>query len=137
MAFVNDLAGQALDRQETGGATGAPRSLWYRYDGREVGGLTNDGMSGSQSYAASIADRGRAPVAGPFQGGGVARADFDGGVSEITSMTGASGAGTVTVRAGDTLAGLAAQLWGDAGLWYKLGTLINPGVIWRKMIHCA
>ena len=120
VAFVNDLAGQALDRQETGGATGAPRSLWYRYDGREVGGLTNDGMSGSQSYAASIADRGRAPVAGPFQGGGVARADFDGGVSEITSTSGAGGGGTVTVRAGDTLAGLAAQLWGDAGLWYKL-----------------
>jgi hypothetical protein len=24
------------------------------------------------------------------------------------------------VRGGDTLGGIAAQLWGDAGLWYKL-----------------
>ena len=53
----------------------------------------------------------------------MANADYDGQVRSITSFSSASDAGGLhTVREGDTLAGLAASLWGDAGLWYKLAS---------------
>ena len=45
---------------------------------------------------------------------------FAQGPAGIDSTATGSEAGSYTVRGGDTLAGIAAQLWGDAGLWYKL-----------------
>ena len=130
VAFVNDLAGQALARDEADrlAATGDPHERWYRFDGREMGSISNDGTD-ETSYAVSIDRRlaAAAPTAtGPFRDGGgtsVANADYDGQVRSITSFSSASDAGGLhTVREGDTLAGLAASLWGDAGLWYKLAS---------------
>ena len=129
VAFVNDLAGQALARDEADKlATGDPHGRWYRFDGREMGSISNDGTD-ETSYARSI-DRRLAAAApdatGPFRDGGaasVANADYDGQVRSITSFSSASDAGGLhTVREGDTLTGLAASLWGDASLWYKLAS---------------
>ena len=129
VAFVNDLAGQALARDEADAlATGDPHQRWYRFDGREMGSISNDGTEDT-SYAVSI-DRRLAAAApdatGPFRDGGaasVANADYDGQVRSITSFSSAGAAGGIhTVREGDTLAGLAASLWGDASLWYKLAS---------------
>ena len=129
VAFVNDLAGQALARDEADNlATGDPHQRWYRFDGREMGSISNDGTD-ETSYAVSI-DRRLAAAApdatGPFRDGGaasVANADYDGQVRSITSFSSAGAAGGIhTVREGDTLAGLAASLWGDASLWYKLAS---------------
>ena len=129
VAFVNDLAGQALARDEADNlATGDPHQRWYRFDGREMGTISNDGTD-ETSYAVSI-DRRLAAAApdatGPFRDGGaasVANADYDGQVRSITSFSSAGAAGGIhTVREGDTLAGLAASLWGDASLWYKLAS---------------
>ena len=39
----------------------------------------------------------------------------------INSYQQGSNGGSYTVRAGDTLGSIAAQLWGDSSLWYKLG----------------
>ena len=52
VAFVNDLAGQALARDEADrlAATGDPHQRWYRFDGREMGSISNDGTD-ETSYA--------------------------------------------------------------------------------------
>ena len=53
-----------------------------------------------------------------FQASGTA----DGNLSydRVNSFRQGSGGGSYTVRAGDTLAGIAQAVWGDASLWYKL-----------------
>ncbi|MGK6321440.1 LysM peptidoglycan-binding domain-containing protein, partial [Sphingomonas sp. DT-204] len=47
-------------------------------------------------------------------------AEFDGAYAAINSYQQGASGGSYMVQAGDTLAGIAAQLWGDANLWYKL-----------------
>ena len=47
-------------------------------------------------------------------------ADFAQSIEGFNSYAQAGSTGSYTVRAGDTLAGIAAQLWGDANLWYRL-----------------
>lgn len=43
-----------------------------------------------------------------------------GSLNPVTTYEQGSSAGGITARSGDTLQGLAQQLWGDSGLWYKL-----------------
>jgi LysM domain len=47
-------------------------------------------------------------------------ADFDQAYDAVTTSSLAGGPGSYTVRAGETLSTIAATLWGDASLWYKL-----------------
>ena len=78
------------------------------------------------SNAASIAEREQVAPTGPsgaFRGGqnqSITHADFADSSDAINSYSQGSSAGGYTVRSGDTLAGIAQNLWGDAGLWYKL-----------------
>ncbi len=82
------------------------------------------------SNAASIAEREQVAPTGPansaggaFRGGttqSITYADFADSSDAINSYSQGSSAGGYTVRSGDTLAGIAQNLWGDAGLWYKL-----------------
>ncbi|MES1201980.1 MAG: LysM domain-containing protein [Pseudomonadota bacterium] len=75
-------------------------------------------------YATSIANRTADPSGtGLFFNGatsGTAYANFDIGVARLTSYDQGSSAGVYTAQSGDTLASIAASLWGDASLWYKL-----------------
>ena len=50
----------------------------------------------------------------------VAQGDFDQSLNPITSYDQGSSGGAYSVREGDTLAGLAERLWGDASLWWKI-----------------
>ena len=135
-----DAAGQALRRDEgidtgnpygTGNGTGTglpavnPHEMWYRFNGRQIGYVGNNGTTNTD-YASSIAAR-TAPVPtgtpGAFRGGaaaGTPYADFDQNYDAINTFEQGSGGGSYTTRAGDTLSSIAAQLWGDASLWYKL-----------------
>lgn len=122
--YVTDMTGQVIERSEFDRDynKGDPREIWYRFNGRTLGYVSNNGTQDT-SYQASIDKRTRTQGTGAFDGGstyGVAYADFDQSVAPITSFAQGSGGGSYTVRAGDTLGGIAAQLWGDAGLWYKL-----------------
>jgi LysM domain len=57
------------------------------------------------------------------QGGpalGTSYADFDLAYNPINAYEQGSRGGMYSVQSGDTLAGIAAQLWGDSALWYKL-----------------
>ncbi|QNA82920.1 LysM peptidoglycan-binding domain-containing protein [Sphingomonas sp. So64.6b] len=120
----NDALGQALRRDEAdynGG--GDPHEIWYRFNGMELGHVTNNG-SEDTSYQTSIERRIRASAGtGAFKNGaayGELNAIFGDGYSPITSYNQGSGGGSYTVQDGDTLSGIAAQIWGDANLWYKL-----------------
>ena len=124
--FVNDVNGQAIRRDESryGGDTpsagGDPHDIWYRFGGREMGHIGNNGTR-ETGYAASIADRVRAQSTTPFRNGiPLPTSDFSQNPPPVTSFSQGGAGGGYTVQAGDTLAGIAANLWGDANLWYKL-----------------
>ena len=77
-------------------------------------------------YAASIAQRTAAAptgVQGAFRNGtttGVGYSDFDQSYNPINSYEQGSGGSVYTVRKGDTLQGIAAGLYGDSALWFKI-----------------
>jgi len=123
VTFTNDMNGQAIrrDEQDNNYNAGDPHEIWYRFAGKQMGYTGNNGTNGLD-YAESVENRTRTPGQGAFRFGlygGPAHTDFQQSVDTITSYGGAGG-GSYTARAGDTLASVAAQLWGDASLWYKL-----------------
>jgi hypothetical protein len=94
-----------------------------------MGMIGNNGTS-DVSYGASVTARSVASTETNDQTAGLFRngtntgwsfyADFAQSIDQTNSFDQGSGAGTYTVRTGDTLAGIAAALWGDGNLWYRL-----------------
>ncbi|HYD39126.1 MAG TPA: LysM peptidoglycan-binding domain-containing protein [Allosphingosinicella sp.] len=124
VTFVNDANGQATRRDESdnNSTNGDPHDIWYRFGGKQIGAVGNNGTLDTD-YATSIANRTRTPGSGAFRFGttyGSAYADFDQSNEAITSYSQGSASGSYTVRQGDTLETIAANLWGDSSLWYKL-----------------
>jgi LysM repeat protein len=128
--LTNDLNGQALRRDEAdyNYSTGDPHEVWYRFGGRQLGYNGNNGTI-ETSYHTSIENRQKLSnnngtgTTGAFRWGGVngaGHADFDQSVGRINSYGQGSSGGMHSVREGDTLQSIAAQLWGDSSLWYKL-----------------
>ena len=125
VTYSNDMNGQVIRRDEAdlNTSTGDPHEVWYRFGGKEMGHVTNNGTQSTRSYHQSIAERQVAPGTGPFRNGaslGLIQARFDASVDQITSYNQGSSSGGYTVRAGETLSSIAASLWGDASLWYRL-----------------
>jgi YD repeat-containing protein len=126
ITFTNDMSGLAIRRDEadSNGSTGDPHEVWYRYGGKQLGFTGNNGTLDTD-YTRSITNRTRVQPAtpGPFQFGAAIPtgvADFDLSLASINSYSQGSAGGSYTVRAGETLSTIAANLWGDAALWYKL-----------------
>jgi YD repeat-containing protein len=121
--YTNSIQGQVLGRGELDNnwSQNDPRSLTYLFGGRQMGVVGNDG-TGNVDYATAIAGRTAAPGTGAFRNGATTasiHADFD---ANFQALNGDSpqGMSSYTVGAGDSLATIAAALWGDASLWYKL-----------------
>ena len=99
--------------------------MWYRFAGRQMGMITNNG-GWEGSYAASVAQRQAAPATtapGAFANGatvGKQEEQFSSNLEVINSYSQGSAAGSYVVRSGDSLQAIAQNLWGDSGLWYKL-----------------
>ncbi len=123
VAFVNDMAGEVIRRDEADSlAGGDPHEFWYHFGGRQHGYVGNNGTF-ETSYHESVANRSAASGAGAFRLGATAptaRSDFDQNYDPITSYQQGGAGGSYTVQSGDTLSSIAAALWGDAALWYKL-----------------
>ncbi|WP_322966413.1 DUF6531 domain-containing protein [Sphingomonas fuzhouensis] len=133
VAVTTDLAGQILTRDELPQYTNAPAAnpheKRYIFDGVVMGEVGNDGTDNT-TFAAAVAE-GRsaepqsttANPAGPFRNGafsGAAHADFDQNYDAVNYRNVATTPQSYTVRGGDTLAGIAQTLWGDANLWYLI-----------------
>lgn len=125
--YVTDELGQVVYRKQVGaiaGQTGGPHEVSYRFGGRQLGFTGNDGST-NMGMAASIADRQQvAPASqGTFrnkQVTGTGHADFAQSYDALNSYNQGSVGGGYTVQAGDTLQGIAYQVWGDGALWYKI-----------------
>jgi hypothetical protein len=121
ITYLNDMAGQVIRRDEADGnsSTGDPHEIWYRFDGKQLGMVGNNGTL-ETDYTRSIANRTQVNGTGAFRFGAAAmaqQAEFGPNLQPITSYSQGSAGGSYTVRAGDTLSGIAAGLWGDAGLY--------------------
>lgn len=82
-----------------------------------------EGGTADVDYAASIAQHTSTPGTGPFQNGSASSAsyaDFDQSYDPINGLNYQSTASRYTVSEGDTLESIAATVWGDASLWYKI-----------------
>lgn len=126
--YTNNMNGQVIRREEQDGNynTPDPREFWHRFNGKQLGYVGNNGTLETMDYRSSIDSRTQAVptgTSGAFRGGasyGTGHADFSQSVDPINSYNPGSMGGSYTVEAGDTLASIAAALWGDANLWYKL-----------------
>ncbi|MGQ0660912.1 LysM peptidoglycan-binding domain-containing protein, partial [Sphingosinicella sp.] len=124
ITYTNDMAGQIIRRDEadTNSSAGDPHEIWYRFDGRQLGMVGNNGTL-ETDYTRSIANRTQINGTGAFRFGGVGmahQAEFGPNLQPITSYSQGGAGGSHIVRAGDSLSSIAAGLWGDAALWYKL-----------------
>jgi hypothetical protein len=139
VAFTLDAYDQAVRRDEAdnNASLGDPHEIWYRFNGRELGHVGNDRLEDGD-YASSIASREAAQGTGPFRngqnyGGGFAR--FGEAYVPYTSYAQGSGGGSYTAEGGETLSSVAAQLWGDASLWYLLAEANGLGACSQTRCH--
>ncbi|WP_394539614.1 hypothetical protein PRJ39_02970 [Lysobacter enzymogenes] len=133
-AYQVDGEGRILQRDELiGGQVDANGNVsnaqqnrhhsYYFFDDRQIGNVGNDGID-RIDYAKELAqnearagakndDRHKrfTPVAG---------ANFDENYQPINSLYPTAAPGSYIVKAGDTLQGIAAALWGDSAMWYLL-----------------
>ena len=124
VSILSDMNGLAIRRDENdlNYSQGDPHEVWYRFNGKQMGYTGNNGTLDTD-YQTSIANRQKVQGTGAFRFGGtdpVAHSDFDLSLDPINSYEQGGTGGNYTVRGGDTLGGIAAQLWGDASLWYKI-----------------
>lgn len=131
--YWTNAEGQVLQRQElvggqvdsqTGVVVGASKSRDHRYfyfDGKRVGNVGNDGVE-REDYAQQLARASAAesPDSKYRKFVPTNSADFDENYQPINASYPGPAPGSYTVRAGDTLEGIARALWGDAQLWYLL-----------------
>jgi hypothetical protein len=122
VTIVNDLNGQAIRRDEADlTSAGDPHEIWYRFGGRQLGYTGNNGTL-ETDYQTTAESRAVTQGTGAFRNGatlGASYGDFALGYAPVTSFSDAGG-GAHIVQAGETLSSIAANLWGDASLWYKL-----------------
>ncbi|GLQ22528.1 hypothetical protein GCM10007853_04020 [Algimonas ampicilliniresistens] len=133
VTFTNDVSGQVIDRTEVSPAAYEPREIRYRFGGREMGMTGNNGDVAQMDYAHAAADRTITPdtgANGAFRHGSTSDdrvADFNNSFDPINSYAQGSRAGTYMARGGETFSALAASLYGDSALWYKLAQA-NPAI---------
>jgi len=124
--LVTDAYGQVIDRQEYGDSapwieTELPRTHTYRFGGREIGVVGNDGTH-NVDYTTLISHRDDTG-AGSFRYGSSSAtpySDFDANHVTIAGGAQSDTPNSYMVRGGETLRSIALVVWGDASLWYKL-----------------
>ncbi|MGH6614419.1 LysM peptidoglycan-binding domain-containing protein [Sphingomonas sp.] len=118
--FTTDAEGRVLARREhTPDNSQMSTEYHYLFDGAVRGATGNNGQPIAGDYIEALNQRGTTPGA-PFRNGGpLSYANFDQNYEPMLPQ-GAGSGGSYVVREGDTLQSIAAQIWGDANLWYKL-----------------
>ena len=96
MTYKTDENGQIIRRDEADGNSGQgdPHEIWYRFEGRELGYVGNNGTT-ETDYSVSIANRTATQGSGAFRNGSTGStnyADFAQSYDPINSYSqGASG----------------------------------------------
>ncbi len=133
VSFASNPNGQVLSRIEKSAATKNPQDFYYFVDGAQVGELSSNGGydPARMNYSDSFVTRNwkwsaNTTASQPFRwdnSNGTTRAQFGGSGYDPIAPTAQGLQGTdgrYSVREGDTLAGIAASVWGDASLWYLI-----------------
>ncbi|MEI9997639.1 MAG: LysM peptidoglycan-binding domain-containing protein [Rhizomicrobium sp.] len=134
ITFGTNIEGQILSRSENDNNAGTvdQNERHFYFDGMALGDVSNNGTSDTD-YAASIAAHIAVPGSGNLRGGATVAmpyADFDQSYDPVNGITYAGAPSHYTAQDGDTLAGIAAMVWGDASLWYLIADangLSSPG----------
>ena len=130
--YVNDINGQVLSRTVSGGPGSVkPTQHYHYYNGIMLGSNGNNGND-RPDMANALAERSAASPTTPglFRNGAsgpTPYADFDQAYDAVSPETLGQSPSTYTVRSGDSLESIAAQIWGDASLWYMIAEA-NPSV---------
>jgi hypothetical protein len=126
VTFLLDALGQVIRRDEaavSNPSANAPHQVWYRFNGAEMGTVGNDGIN-DDNYVDSVNSRTLPEwsTSTVFRNGlsGSRFAKFGTSIDPITSYSQGSAGGGYTAQGGETLSSVAAQLWGDSSLWYRL-----------------
>ncbi|MBN8811110.1 MULTISPECIES: GH-E family nuclease [unclassified Sphingomonas] len=126
VTFKMNGEGQIIrrDEQDYNWSNGDPHEIWYRFNARQLGYVGNNGTN-DVSTAQSISERQTVSptTPGAFRNGasyGSSYAEFANSYDPINSYSQGSSGGSYTVRAGDTLQGIALSIYGDSNLWYRL-----------------
>ncbi|WP_448661573.1 GH-E family nuclease [Sphingomonas sp. CJ20] len=126
VSFKLNGEGQIIrrDEQDYNWSNGDPHEIWYRFNGRQLGYVGNNGTN-DVSTAQSISERQTVSptTPGAFRNGasyGSSYAEFANSYDPINSYSQGSSSGSYTVRAGDTLQGIALSIYGDSNLWYRI-----------------
>src|SRR5690606_31904568 len=125
--FIHDENGHVLSREEdeTLYNRGNPRQIYYRFDGKQLGEISNDGTA-NITYDEAVTELGAQPPTNelPFRNGastGREHADFHQHYDAVNSYKASSSSRSAwTVQSGDSLRSIAHAVWGDASLWYKI-----------------
>jgi LysM repeat protein len=133
------MAGQVLSRIEADSKPEADPSQHYYYFGGKLMGANGNNGNGRPDFTTSLAETTQAPATGnatrAFRAGAIGTgsdngltdganpnpfADFDQAYDPVSASSFSGGAQSWTVKQGETLEGIAQNLWGDASLWYML-----------------
>jgi YD repeat-containing protein len=133
VTYVNDASGQILTRTEadniaynaTTGAGGDPKTVWWFFDGKQVGSTGNNGND-DPDFETALNERTQQPgtaTNAAFRLGattGSSFSDFDQAYNSLSPGEGGSAGSSYTVRGGDTLSSIAQSVYGDSALWYMI-----------------
>ena len=125
--FMHDENGHVLSREEDEANfhRGNPRQIYYRFDGKQLGEISNDGTA-NITYDEAVAELGAQPPTNelPFRNGastGREHADFHQHYDAVNSYKASSSSrSSWTVQNGESLRSIAHAVWGDSSLWYKI-----------------
>ncbi len=120
-SYGSDAEGHVLRRDENINGTKNRSHNYYFFDGHEVGNVGNDGIE-TRDYARELAatSQGSGPDQRFTSVSPVASADFDENYQPINSQYPGPVPDKYTVKAGDTLQGIAQIIWGDSQMWYLI-----------------
>jgi YD repeat-containing protein len=119
--YFNNANGLVLRRTDTKGAN-TYHTNWFYAAGRRVGDVSTNPDYKTQriSYAEALA-QGKDTDPERFKNlAPVTSSDFDQNYEPISPSYPPATGSAYTVRAGDTLAGVAQALWGDRAMWYLI-----------------
>lgn len=121
--FINTFDGKVMARYTSKNESVAPSNLALEYsyyaNDRLVGMNGNDGAP-EKDYSTAIQTRYAAPSTTAFRTGYSAYADFNQSYEPVNLNSDRGASTAYAVQDGDSLAGIALAIWGDASLWYLL-----------------